>query len=41
MDKIRLVIAEDDRSTRETLARLLDLEEDIEVIGQADRKSVV
>lgn len=35
MDKIRLVVAEDERLTRETLSRLLALEEDIEVVGQA------
>ena len=35
MDKIRLLIAEDERLTREALARLLALEEDIEVVGQA------
>lgn len=35
MEKIRLLIAEDERLTREALARLLALEEDIEVAGQA------
>ena len=35
MDKIRLLIAEDERLTREALAQLLGLEEDIEVVGQA------
>src|SRR2546421_7252498 len=35
MDKIRIVIAEDERLTREALARLLGLEEDIEVVGKA------
>lgn len=35
MDRIRLLIAEDERLTREALARLLALEEDIEVVGQA------
>jgi DNA-binding NarL/FixJ family response regulator len=35
MDRIRVVIAEDERLTREALARLLALEEDIEVVGQA------
>ena len=35
MDKIRLLIAEDERLTREALARLLDMEEDIEVVGRA------
>lgn len=35
MDKIRLLIAEDERTTREALARLLALEDDIEVVGQA------
>ncbi len=33
--KIRIVIAEDERLTRDALARLLALEPDIEVIGQA------
>src|SRR2546423_449071 len=35
MDKIRLLIAEDERLTREALARLIGLEDDIEVVGQA------
>lgn len=35
MDSIRVVLAEDERLTREALARLLALEEDIEVVGQA------
>jgi DNA-binding NarL/FixJ family response regulator len=35
MEKIRLLIAEDDRPTREALARLIALEDDIEVVGQA------
>jgi DNA-binding NarL/FixJ family response regulator len=35
MEKIRLLIAEDERLTREALARLLALEEDIEIVGQA------
>ncbi len=35
MEKIRLLIAEDERLTREALARLLGLEDDIEVVGQA------
>jgi DNA-binding NarL/FixJ family response regulator len=35
MDRIRLLIAEDERLTRETLARLLALEEDIEIVGLA------
>lgn len=35
MEKIRLVIAEDERLTRDALARLLALEDDIEVVGQA------
>jgi DNA-binding NarL/FixJ family response regulator len=35
MDKIRVVIAEDERMTREMLARLLALEDDIEVVGTA------
>lgn len=33
---IRLLICEDERLTRETLARMADLESDIEVVGQAD-----
>jgi DNA-binding NarL/FixJ family response regulator len=36
MEKIRLVIAEDDRVTRETLARLIGIEEDIEIVGLAE-----
>ncbi len=35
MDKIEVVIAEDERLTRDALARLLALEGDIEVVGQA------
>ncbi len=35
MERIRLVIAEDEALTREALARLLSLEEDIEVVGRA------
>lgn len=35
MDRIRVLIAEDERMTREALARLFQLEEDIEVVGQA------
>jgi DNA-binding NarL/FixJ family response regulator len=35
VEKIRLLIAEDERLTRESLARLLGLEDDIEVVGQA------
>jgi DNA-binding NarL/FixJ family response regulator len=35
MEKIRVVIAEDERLTREAMARLLQLEDDIEVVGQA------
>jgi DNA-binding NarL/FixJ family response regulator len=35
MDKIRLLIAEDERLTRDALARLLALEDDIEVVGTA------
>lgn len=35
MDKIRLVIAEDERLTRDALVRLIALEDDIEVVGQA------
>ncbi len=34
-DKIRLVIAEDQTMTRETMARILGLEDDIEVVGTA------
>ena len=35
MEKIRVLIAEDEAMTRELLARLIDLEPDIEVVGQA------
>src|SRR5919106_6157910 len=35
METIRLLIAEDERLTREALARLLDMEEDLEVVGRA------
>ena len=35
MDKIRLVIAEDQRLTRETLSRLLGMEDDIAVVSVA------
>ena len=35
MDKIRVVIAEDERLTREMLGRLLTLEDDMEVVGSA------
>ena len=35
MARIRVVIAEDERLTRDALARLLALEEDIDVVGQA------
>ncbi|HZO91353.1 MAG TPA: response regulator transcription factor [Chthonomonadaceae bacterium] len=35
MARIRVVIGEDERLTREALARLLVLEDDIEVVGQA------
>jgi DNA-binding NarL/FixJ family response regulator len=35
MDTIRVLIAEDETVTRELLARLIDLEPDIEVVGQA------
>ncbi|HLK61589.1 MAG TPA: response regulator transcription factor [Chthonomonadaceae bacterium] len=42
MSKITVVIAEDERLTRDALARLLALEEDIEVLGQvADGESAV
>lgn len=34
MDKISLLIAEDERLTRDALSRLLDLEDDIQVLGQ-------
>ena len=35
MDKIKIIIAEDERLTRDALARLLALEDDIVVLGQA------
>src|SRR5579883_2855685 len=35
MEKTRVVVAEDERLTREALSRLLALEEDIDVVGQA------
>jgi DNA-binding NarL/FixJ family response regulator len=35
MNKIAVVIAEDERLTRDALARLLALEDDIDVVGQA------
>lgn len=35
MHSIRVVIAEDERLTRDAMARLLQLEDDIEVVGQA------
>lgn len=35
MEKTRVIVAEDERLTREALARLLVLEEDIDVVGQA------
>ncbi len=35
MEKIRVVIAEDEMMTRELLARLIGMEDDIEVVGQA------
>lgn len=35
MDRIRVVVAEDEAMTRELLARLIGLEPDIEVVGQA------
>lgn len=34
MEKTRVVIAEDERLTREALARLLALEDDLEIVGQ-------
>src|SRR5579859_814141 len=34
-ERIRVVVAEDERLTRESLARLLALESDLEVVGQA------
>ena len=40
MDKIRVVIAEDEAMTRELLARLISLESDIEVVGQAPNGKV-
>ena len=42
MEKIRVLIAEDEGMTRELLARLIDLEDDIEIVGQAqDGKAAV
>lgn len=42
MSKITVIIAEDERLTRDALARLLALEDDIEVLGQvADGESAV
>ncbi|MFN3651858.1 MAG: response regulator [Armatimonadota bacterium] len=35
MDKVRVLIAEDEAMTRELLARLISMEPDIEVVGQA------
>ena len=35
MEKIKLIIAEDERLTRDALARLIGMEDDIEVVGQA------
>lgn len=35
MEKTRVLIAEDERLTREALAQLLALEDDIEIVGQA------
>ena len=35
MEKIRVLIAEDEAMTRELLARLIGMEADIEVVGQA------
>ncbi len=35
MEKIRVVIAEDETMTRELLGRLIEMEPDIEVVGQA------
>lgn len=35
MEKIRVIIAEDERTTREALSRLLGLEDDIEIVAQA------
>jgi DNA-binding NarL/FixJ family response regulator len=40
MDKIRVVIAEDETMTRELLGRLISLESDIEVLGQAPNGKV-
>lgn len=40
MDRIRVVIAEDEAMTRELLARLIGLEPDIEVVGQAPNGKV-
>lgn len=40
MDKIKVVIAEDEAMTRELLARLIALEPDIEVVGQAPNGKV-
>jgi len=40
MDPIRVVIAEDEAMTRELLARLISMEPDIEVIGQAPNGKV-
>ena len=35
MDRIRVLIAEDERLTRDSLARLLAMEDDIEIVGEA------
>jgi DNA-binding NarL/FixJ family response regulator len=40
MDRIRVLIAEDEAMTRELLARLIALEPDIEVVGQAQNGKV-
>ena len=40
MDQIRVVIAEDETVTRQLLARLIDMEPDIEVVGQAPTGAV-
>lgn len=40
MDKIRVLIAEDEAMTRELLARLIGMEADIEVVGQAPNGKV-
>jgi DNA-binding NarL/FixJ family response regulator len=40
MDRIRVVIAEDETMTRELLGRLIGLEPDIEVVGQAPNGKV-